>query len=97
MTPIAKEIRECTGGGDALTAYQVRKPDMVLMDLRMKPIDGFEATKRIRKADPAAKVIIVTNLDDDALRLAAQHAGACGYALKDNLLDLPAIVNALAY
>ena len=96
MTPIAKEIRECADGGDALAAYDALQPDMVLMDVRMPRVDGIEATKRIRTAHPAAKVMIVSDLDDDALRLAAQKAGACGYALKDNLLDLPGIVETLA-
>jgi two-component system NarL family response regulator len=95
MTPIAMEIRECTDGGDALPAYDALKPDVVLMDVRMKQVDGIEATRRIRKVHPSAKVIIVTDLDDDAVRQAARSAGACGYALKDNLLDLPGLVESL--
>ena len=58
-------------------------------------VDGIEATRRIRKAHPNAKVIIVTDVDDDAVRQAARSAGACGYALKDNLLDLPGLVESL--
>ena len=95
FTPIASEIRECADGADALQAYNAQKPDLVLMDIRMRVMDGIEATRRIRAAHPLARIVIVTDFDDDALRLAAKQAGACGYALKDNLLDLPEFVEAL--
>lgn len=96
MAPVAMEIRECADGGDALDAFDALQPDVVLMDVRMKRIDGIEATRRIRKVHPDAKVIIVTDVDDDAVRQAARSAGACGYALKDDLLDLPGLVESMA-
>ena len=86
--PFAGEICECADGADALSAYQAQRPDLVLMDIRMKEVDGITATKQIKAADPTAEIIIVTDYDDDALREAAMRAGARGYALKDNLLDL---------
>jgi DNA-binding NarL/FixJ family response regulator len=46
----------------------------------------------IRLVYPTAKILIVTDYDDDTLRSAAQKAGACGYALKLNLLDLAALI-----
>ena len=88
VLPFAGEVRECDDGADAVSAYISQKPDLVLMDIQMKNVDGIEATKRIRAADPAARIIIVTDFDDDTLRQAAMREGACGYALKDNLLDL---------
>jgi DNA-binding NarL/FixJ family response regulator len=65
------------------------------MDIRMGEIDGIEATKRIKAADPEAKIVIVTDYDDDALRQAAIRAGACGYALKDNLPELVGLLEAM--
>lgn len=88
VMPLADEIRECCDGADALSAYHSNRPDLVLMDIRMKQVDGIEATKRIKMADPSAKIIIVTDYDDEALRQEAMRVGACEYALKDNLLDL---------
>jgi len=96
MTPYALEIRECSDGAAAVSAYLAKKPDLVLMDIRMSALDGIEATRRIRALDPAAKIVIVTSFDDDALREAALRGGACGYALKDNLFDLPRTIEALA-
>ena len=88
VTPYAHHIRECADGARAISEYQMQRPDLVLMDIRMDEVDGIEATRRIKAADPTARIIIVTDYDDDALRQAALREGACGYALKDNLLDL---------
>lgn len=96
MAPVANEIRECADGADAISAYQARRPDLVLMDIRMSVVDGIEATKRIRILDPAAKIVIVTDFDDRELREAALREGACGYALKDALFDLPQLIESLA-
>jgi DNA-binding NarL/FixJ family response regulator len=54
----------------------------------MEGVDGIEATRRIKAADPTARIVIVTDYDDDALHQAAIGEGACGCLLKDNLLDL---------
>ena len=88
VRPLAREIRECADGEEATSAYSSYKPDLVFMDIRMDPIDGIEATRLIKAVDPAARIIIVTDYDDKALRQAALQAGAVAYALKDNLLDL---------
>ena len=86
--PLVREIWECSDGQKAVSAYSSCKPDLVFMDIRMDPIDGIEATRLIKAIDPAARIVIVTDYDDKALRQAAIQAGAVAYALKDNLLDL---------
>jgi DNA-binding NarL/FixJ family response regulator len=96
VLPFADEIRECSDGADAVSAYNAQRPDLVLMDIRMKQVDGIEATKRIKAADPSARIIIVTDYDDEALCQAAMREGACGYALKDNLLDLVRVLETIA-
>jgi CheY-like chemotaxis protein len=94
VLPFASEIYECTDGADSFSTYQAHRPDVVLMDIRMNDVDGIEATKHIKAADPKARIVIVTDYDDDVLRQAAMRAGACGYALKDNLLDLVRLLEA---
>jgi len=96
LAEVAKEIWECSDGADALASYATHRPQVVLMDIRMERIDGLAATKQILSFDPLAKVLIVTDYNDDALRLAARDAGACGYALKLNLLDLAEQIRSLA-
>ena len=84
----ASEICECADGGEALTVYQHLRPNVVLMDIRLNEVDGIQATAQIKAFDPQARIVIVTDYDDESLRQAAMRAGACDYVLKDNLLDL---------
>jgi len=88
LASLAGEFYECSNGAEALAAYACHKPDVVLMDIRMGRVDGMMATQQIRAADPSARVIIVTDYDQPDLREAADQAGACGYVVKDNLLEL---------
>jgi CheY-like chemotaxis protein len=85
---------ECGDGRDALAAYRSCLPDWVLMDIRMKEIDGLTATAQIVREWPAARVIVVTSYNDASLRKAAQKAGACGYVLKENLQELLSLLQA---
>jgi len=85
---LADDIYECGDGAEALSAYVAQRPDVVLMDIRMSEVDGIQATKQITAVDPTAKILMVTDYDDRELRQASMRAGACGYVLKDNLLDL---------
>lgn len=85
---LADEIYECEDGADALPAYVAHKPDWVLMDIAMKNVNGITATRLIKDQYPDAKIIIVTNFDETDLRESALQAGACGYVLKENLLEL---------
>ena len=78
--PLAESIQECSTGEEALAAYGSMRPDIVLMDIRMKEMDGIEATRHIL-ADRNAKVIILTDYDDSELRRVAAAAGTIHYAL----------------
>lgn len=92
---LADDIRECTSGAEALAAYQQFNPDVVLMDIEMKGVDGITATRQITTAFPDARVIIVTGHGEEPLRVAAQEAGACGYVMKENLFELRGLLKRL--
>ena len=92
MERIATEVWECEDGSHALANYRDHAPDLVLMDVRMPIMDGLAAVKQIRRFDPVARIIMVTDYDDEELRLAASGAGAWGYTLKQNLTGLEALV-----
>jgi len=88
LITLSTNICECLDGAEAVALYAAQRPDLVLMDIRMPNMDGLEATKRIRKLHSEARIVIVTDYDDEELRDAAKRAGASGYALKHNLTNL---------
>jgi two-component system response regulator DegU len=96
VAELATTVHECSDGCFALAAYMAYQPNVVLMDIRMQTLDGLAATREILHYDPSARVIIVTDYDDEQLRAAAAEAGARAYFLKQNLTDLAPLVAALA-
>jgi len=74
---------EAADGAEAVELAGRLLPDVVLMDLVMPELDGIEATRRIKAASPATKVIALTSFDDDEKVFPAIKAGAAGYLLKD--------------
>jgi CheY-like chemotaxis protein len=85
---IAHEIHECSSGNAAVERYFEVHPDWMLMDLQMEDGDGLVATRAICARDPAARIVIVTQFDQQELRRAAVEAGAAAYMLKENLLSI---------
>lgn len=69
-------------GQAAVREAVLLRPDVILLDLHMPGVDGFEALRRLAKAAPDAAVCILTMLDDDDSLFAAMRAGARGYLLK---------------
>ena len=89
---LASEIFECADGCEALGVYRERGPDLILMDLKMNVMDGLEATKQIKKYDPLARIVIVSQWEDLLLREAALRAGAEAYVGKSDLEPLRQIL-----
>jgi DNA-binding NarL/FixJ family response regulator len=86
--PDLEVVGVAAGGQEALGQLrhldaQGRLPDVVLMDLRMEPMDGIEATRRIRAEHPQVEVVALTSFGETARVQAALEAGASGYLLKD--------------
>lgn len=90
----AEEVFDCDDGEAAVTEYRNRLPDWVLMDINLKATDGIAATQKICGEFPQAKIMIVTNFDDENYRRSAQAAGAAGFLLKDDLYLLQKILGA---
>jgi DNA-binding NarL/FixJ family response regulator len=81
----SRDFEPVGAAGDAETALALMadlRPDLVLMDLRLPGMSGIEATRRILAADPWARVVVVSMLEDDDSIFAAMRAGARGYLLK---------------
>lgn len=81
--PDIRIVDECEDGAEAVDSVIRNTPDVVLMDVRMKEVDGAEATRRINELDDPPPVLVLTTFDDDGTVAAALAAGASGFILKD--------------
>ena len=82
--PETTVVGEAADGEDAVAAARRLRPDVVLMDIRMPVLDGIEATRRIVRAQPGARVLILTTFGLDGYVYDALRAGASGFMLKDS-------------
>jgi CheY-like chemotaxis protein len=92
LADLADEVYEGSDGEQAVALHRQHRPDWLVVDIAMPVLDGIEATRRIRRAAPDARVVVVTVFNDPALREEAREAGACAYVLKENLLELRQIL-----
>jgi DNA-binding NarL/FixJ family response regulator len=76
-------VGEAATGEEAVDRARELTPDVVFMDVRMPGMDGIEATRRIRQAAPATKVILITIDESRGAISEAIQAGVSGYLLKD--------------
>lgn len=80
--PDIEVVAEADNGKTAIDLALSLRPDIILMDLVMKEMDGIEATRNIIAKWPNAKIIIVTSFLDDEKVYPALEAGATSYMLK---------------
>lgn len=77
-------VGECADGSEVPDAVAAHTPDVVLMDLRMKRVDGIQATRDLQLGDRPPPVLVLTTFDDDELLSGSLRAGAAGFILKDS-------------
>ena len=80
-------VGTAANGREALELVEEKRPDVVLLDIRMPEMDGVECTRRIKQEFPGIKVIILTTFDDDDYVFDALRYGASGYLLKGVSVD----------
>ena len=81
--PDIAPVAAAADGEEAVALCARHRPEVVLMDLRMPTLDGVEATRRIREAQPETEIVVLTTHADEASILDALRAGARGYLTKD--------------
>ncbi len=76
-------VGEASNGEEAVAQAEALKPDIILMDVGMPILDGIQASRKIAESGNTAKIIMLTQHDNDQDILASLAAGASGYCLKD--------------
>ncbi len=76
-------VGEASDGAEAVDMAQELTPDVILMDVTMPELDGVEATRLVKAANPAIRVIMLTMHADQEVLAAAIRSGASGYLVKD--------------
>jgi DNA-binding NarL/FixJ family response regulator len=90
-------VAEAGSGEEAVAQARVADADVILMDLRMRGLDGVGATERILAESSRSRVVVLTTYETDADILRAVEAGASGYLLKDaSRADLAGAIRAAA-
>lgn len=80
-------VGEAADGRSAVQLARELAPDIVVMDVAMKDLNGIEATRQIRTECPGVKVLALSSHSDSRYVNAILEAGACGYVLKANAYD----------
>jgi two-component system nitrate/nitrite response regulator NarL len=83
MEPSLRLVGEATNGEAGIRLAQATDPDLILLDLNMKGMDGLETLRQLRAADVDARIVMLTVSDSEEDVVAALRAGADGYLLKD--------------
>ena len=92
-----QSICSVTSGEEATQRTRVYEPHVVLMDIKMPGIDGFEAARRIKEGCPSAAILMVTAVEEPGQRQKATKLGAAGFLTKDRVTTdlVPLISQAL--
>ena len=80
-------VAEAPNGAAAIRAVEETGPDVVVMDLKMPGMSGFEATRQLTARAPASRVVVLSVSNDEEDVSDAVLAGACGYVLKESSVD----------
>ena len=78
-------VGQASDGGQAVELARTLGPDVVLMDVSMPVLDGFEATREIREASEGVRVLMLTGSNSRADVDRSREAGASGYVTKDRI------------
>jgi two-component system, NarL family, response regulator DegU len=92
LVQLGDEYRELEDGTEVNEVYKRFKPDWVLLDIQMQPMNGFTAVQRLKQEFSDARIAIISNYTDRHYREKAAALGAAVFVAKDDLSDLEKIL-----
>jgi len=88
-------VGEAKSGDDSVVLYQQLNPELVTMDITMRGMDGIAAAKAILEFDTGARIIMLSNLDEDKFSKEAAQIGAKGYINKHKTAEILELIDRL--
>lgn len=89
-------VGEASNGFEALELYKTLNPDLVTMDITMRGMDGFTAAQEILQYDEQAKILFLSNLDDEKYREMAIDVGGIGIAQKHHADEIQMLIDQIS-
>ena len=86
-------VGEASNGFEALELYKKLNPDLVTMDITMRGMDGFTAAQEILEYDKQAKILFLSNLDDEKYKDMAVDVGGIGMAKKHHADEIKMLIS----
>jgi DNA-binding NarL/FixJ family response regulator len=80
-------VAEASSGAQAMELAEQHRPDVAVMDIAMKELNGIDAAAQIQRRSPETAILILSMFSDDRYVMRAVKAGARGYLLKDSVED----------
>jgi DNA-binding response OmpR family regulator len=81
------DVLTARNGEEAISLYQEKKPDLVLLDIKMEGMDGVQVLERLKNTDPQARVIMVSGQEDEVVIEKTKKLGALDYVHKPLQLE----------
>ena len=88
-------VGEAKSGDEAISLYRQLRPQVVTMDITMRGMDGIAAAKAILQMDSTARIIMLSNLDEDKFSDEAVQIGAKGYINKHKTAEILDLIDRL--
>ena len=84
-----------TSGAEAIMLYDIHRPDLLLLDIRMKDMSGLDAAQQILQKHPSARILLLTTFSDDEYIVKALRIGTKGYLLKQDYAHITPAIRAV--
>ena len=90
-------VAEASSGEEGIEKYKELRPELVTMDITMRGMDGISAAREIKTYDDAAKILFMSNLDEDKYRDEIEKLGGLGIASKHNSQETLSLLNNVSW